>query len=119
MPIAATVTDHAGIPILTVSMEVELISGAAVPTIIAAGDVDVDTAPLLRAALVAAVDRHPRVCCDLRGVTFFSVAGINALVAGRRRAVEAGSRLEVRGAHGMTRRVLEITGLGILLTGHR
>jgi anti-anti-sigma factor len=115
MPVAATVTDPAGVPILTVTLE--LISGVA--TVIADGDVDVDTAPLLRAAVIAAVDRHPRVCCDLRGVTFFGAAGSSALAAGHRRAAEAGARLEVRGAHGTTRRVLELTGLDILLTGHR
>jgi anti-anti-sigma factor len=118
MPVSATVTDGSGKPILTVTVDVQPASTVEPLTVSADGDVDLDTAPLLRAALVAAVGRHPHVCCDLRGVTFFGAAGINALVAGRRRAIEIGSRLEVRGAEGMTRRVLELTGLEFLLSGH-
>jgi anti-anti-sigma factor len=116
MSVTATVTDLSGDPILTVTLSVRP-GGGEPPTVIAAGDVDLDTAPLLHAALITAVDRHRRVRCDLSGVTFFSAAGVSALLAGRRRAGENGSRLEVRGAHGITRRVLEITGLETLLGG--
>jgi anti-anti-sigma factor len=58
-----------------------------------------------------------RFCCDLSEVTFFGAAGINALVIAHERAARAGSRLLIRGAHGITRRVLQITGLEDLLSG--
>jgi anti-anti-sigma factor len=83
----------------------------------AAGEVDLDTAPLLRAALVHAVDRHPVVWCDLSRATFFSAAGVSALVVAHRRAARAGRRLHVRRARGVTLRVLDLTGLDRLLSG--
>lgn len=116
MSVTATVTDVSGDPILTVTLIVEPVGSDEPPTVVAEGDVDLDTAPLLGAALITAVDGNPHVRCDLRRVTFFSAAGINALVAGHRRAVENGSRLEVRGAQGITRRLLRLTGLESLLS---
>jgi anti-anti-sigma factor len=118
LPVTATVTDLTGNPILTVTLLVEPADPAGPSTVVAKGEVDLDTGAILRTALIAAADRHRRVYCDLSGVTFFGAAGINALVAGHRRAVENGAELEVRGAHGMTRRVLQLTGLNALLTGH-
>ncbi|MCG5438107.1 STAS domain-containing protein [Micromonospora foliorum] len=81
----------------------------------AAGVVDLDTVDLLRGALLGAVDSHARVCCDLSEVTFLSAAGANVLVQARNRADARGCRLSVRGANGMVRRVLQITGLSWLL----
>jgi anti-anti-sigma factor len=76
-----------------------------------AGEIDLDTAPVLRDALCDAVEWNPTVCCDLSGVTFFSAAGVSALLAAYHRAASAGTRLTVRGAHGITERVLRISGL--------
>ncbi|MEV1154849.1 STAS domain-containing protein [Micromonospora chokoriensis] len=74
-----------------------------------AGYVDMDTAPLLRAALTNALDSHPDVCCDLAAVDFFSAAGVHVLLLAGDRAKRAGSRFAIRGAVGITRRVLRIT----------
>jgi len=80
-----------------------------------AGYVDMDTAPVLGAALTNAVDSHPEVCCDLAAVGFFSAAGVRILLAAHDRAGRSGSRFSVRGAGGITRRVLRITQADRLL----
>jgi anti-anti-sigma factor len=84
---------------------------AAVLVVAPAGEVDPATAPLLRAALLDAVDGYPQVCCDLTGVNFLGAAGVTVLVAALERAAGAGSRLRIRGAQGITERVLRITGV--------
>lgn len=43
------------------------------------GEVDVDTAPLVRAALVSLVERNKQVSVDLRGVSFLDSSGLAAL----------------------------------------
>lgn len=85
------------------------------PMITVTGDIDIDTAPLLHQVLIDALRAHPRVCCDLGGVSFFGAAGANALLAGNAYAVGRGADLTVRGVRGMARRVFEITGLSDLL----
>ncbi|MCG5442889.1 STAS domain-containing protein [Micromonospora sp. NIE79] len=81
------------------------------------GYVDMDTAPRLATALMNAIDSHPEVCCDLTGVGFFSAAGVRALLLARDRADQVGSRFTIRGAEGITQRVLRITGVEHLLLG--
>jgi len=113
----ATVTGLSATP-LRIARRAEPPAHSGAPgTLVAAvaGEIDLVTAPLLQAALMDAVDRHREVCCDLSGVTFFGAAGINALLVARERAARAGSCLLIRGAHGITRRVLQITGLEGLL----
>ena len=74
-------------------------------------------APRLATALMNAIDSHPEVCCDLTGVGFFSAAGVRVLLLARDRADQVGSRFSIRGAGGITRRVLRITGVERLLLG--
>jgi anti-anti-sigma factor len=83
--------------------------------VVTAGEVDLATAPLLLRTLLSAVDRHPRVCCDLTGVTFFSAAGLAALVTAHRRAADTGGHLSVRRAQGITRYLLDVSEVGQLL----
>jgi anti-anti-sigma factor len=116
--VAGTVTGPSGTALLTVTLRTEPPENPAAQALLvvaAAGEVDVDTAPLLHAALADAVDRHAMVCCDLSEVSFLSAAGITALISAHQRAAETGARLTVRGAHGVTRRVLRISGLEQLL----
>ncbi|MEU8185142.1 STAS domain-containing protein [Micromonospora sp. NPDC049044] len=82
------------------------------------GYVDMDTAPRLATALCNAIDSHPEVCCDLTGISFFSAAGVHALLLARDRADRVGSRFSIRGATGVTLRVLRITGVAPLLLDH-
>ncbi|MFE9189235.1 STAS domain-containing protein [Micromonospora sp. NPDC007208] len=81
------------------------------------GYVDMDTAPRLATALMNAIDSHPEVCCDLSGVGFFSAAGVHVLLVAHERANRVGSRFSIRGAAGITQRVLRITGVERLLPG--
>jgi anti-anti-sigma factor len=98
----------AGTAVATVSQLGGAPIGSAVVTV--AGEIDEATTPSLSAALTGAIDGHERVCCDLSGVAFFGAAGVNTLLAAHRHAQAAGRIFGVRGAHGTTRRVLEITG---------
>jgi anti-anti-sigma factor len=119
--VAGTVTGSTGAAPLTVTVRAESPKNGATEALLvvdAAGEVDLDTAPLLRAALLDAVERRSAVCCDLSDVAFFSAAGVAALVAAYRRARETGAHLTVRGAYGVTARVLKITGTEQLLGEH-
>ncbi len=107
--IVATVTRH------TEPADSAAGDGDALMVVAVAGDVDLDTASLLRIALTQAIDRHPRVCCDLSEVQFFGAAGANILVEAHRHAVSAGRNFGVRGAHGFINRVLHIVGLDEVL----
>ncbi|WP_346121258.1 STAS domain-containing protein [Micromonospora coerulea] len=83
----------------------------------ATGEIDLETAPALRAALTAAVQGHPAVCCDLSGVTFCCAAGVTVLLEAAHEAARAGRRFSVEGARGVTARVLHATGVDRLLSG--
>jgi|SRR3954470_14126839 anti-sigma B factor antagonist len=82
-----------------------------------AGEVDVLTAPGLRAAVHEAIARAGTgtVVLDLAGVTFLDSSGVQALLDGYHSAMVAGGRLTVRGARGTAYRVLQIVGLTRLL----
>jgi anti-anti-sigma factor len=80
------------------------------------GDLDADTGPLLHIALTEALDANPNVCCDLSRVAFFGAAGANTVLAAHVRAAAAARRFTMRGVHGLTRLVLDITGLDEILT---
>ena len=79
------------------------------------GDLDADTAPLLHTALTSAVRRNRHVCCDLNQVAFLSAAGVNTILDTLRHADDAGCVFTVRGVHGISARVFQITGLDALL----
>jgi anti-anti-sigma factor len=85
--------------------------GDALVVVAVAGDVELDTASLLRTALTQAIDQHPRVCCDLSNAGYFGAAGANLLVRAHQHAVRIGHDFGVRGAHGFIDRVLRIVGL--------
>ena len=59
------------------------------------GDVDIATAPELRAGLRGLVEQYRTVVVDLAGVGFMDSTGLGILVASRNRAVAAGHRLVV------------------------
>lgn len=83
-----------------------------------AGEIDQDTVCLVDVALTSAIRGNDRVCCDLSRVEFLSAAGINTVLAAHRYAAVTGHRFSVRGARGITRRVLEITELHrVLISG--
>ena len=75
------------------------------------GDLDLDTAPLAEAVLTQALDGAERVCLDLSEVRFFGAAGVGVVVAGRQHAAALGRELRLSGVHGITERVLALTGV--------
>ncbi|WP_328477346.1 STAS domain-containing protein [Actinoplanes sp. NBC_00393] len=95
---------------------VPLADGTAAAIVFVDGEVDAETTPVLQEALLNAVDGYPTVYCDLNRVVFFGAAGANSVAAAGRRAATVGHRLELCGAHGLTRQVLAIAGLDRLLT---
>ncbi len=117
---SATLAGADGTIVATVTRHTEPADSAAghddaLMVVAVAGDVDLDTASLLRLTLTQAIDRHPRVCCDLSEVGFFGAAGANMLLEAHRHAVNAGHDFGVRGAHGIIDRVLQIVGLDDVL----
>lgn len=90
-------------------------NGAVVVRVV--GELDLATAPGLDDVL-SSVCSTPveRVMVDFSRLTFLSAAGLHVLVAAHNRLLSAGRKgLVVRGASGITRRVLQLTGLTGLL----
>ena len=76
--------------------------------VVVSGEIDMATAPKLRAHLVTA---KGHVIVDLRAVSFLDSSGIAALVDARKRLTDAGGNLLLRKPEGIVRRALEIIGL--------
>jgi RNA polymerase sigma-B factor len=87
-------------------VEVQRLPGGTV-LVLAAGEVDHDTAPELRSALceTAMADRPVRVRADLGGVPLLDGAGVGALVAGYRAAQHGGAEF---GLERLRRPVVEV-----------
>ena len=120
---SGAVTGFDGAVLATISRRTELHPGghpdtsADVPLVVidVVGDLDADTAPLLRAALTHAIGRNPRVCCDLSRAGFIGAAAINTFFAALRDADDAGCAFHVRGIHGFYACVFALTGLDAVL----
>jgi anti-sigma B factor antagonist len=82
-----------------------------------AGDFDMAVGTTLAEALVRAANDPAvaRVVVDLQGAEFLDSHGVAGLVAGYEEASRIGRRFTVTNAHGMVRRVLDITGLSEVL----
>ena len=82
-----------------------------------AGELDLHSAPQLRAELTRAIESSapPRVIVDLSGVTFLDSTGVGVLVGALKRAREADGKLHFCNPQPRVCRVFEITGLvGVL-----
>ncbi|HST63977.1 MAG TPA: STAS domain-containing protein [Mycobacteriales bacterium] len=76
------------------------------------GELDIATAPLLRAALEGVYARRPvRVEVDLSEVTFLDASSLAGLIAARRRLAAQRAVLVLVDPSPIVRRVLDITGL--------
>lgn len=76
------------------------------------GEIDLHSAPQLRAALLKSTEgERPRVVIDLSDVVFVDSTGIGVLVGALKRARENGGGLHFCGLGARVRRVFEITGL--------
>ncbi|MGI5165697.1 STAS domain-containing protein [Spirillospora sp. CA-253888] len=84
------------------------------------GEIDIASAPDLRARLRTALDSAgPRAVIDLSGVTFCDVSGLALLVWAHRRAGAAGTDLVLAAPRPQLARLLEVTGLDRTFTVRR
>ncbi|MFL6090278.1 MAG: STAS domain-containing protein [Aeromicrobium sp.] len=83
--------------------------------VLAEGDVDLATAPMLREALGRVLQNPGSVVVDVGGVGFIDSSGLNALVWGHQQAQKSGGSLSLRRPSPMLCRLLEITALDSLL----
>ena len=82
------------------------------PVVEICGDIDILSAPRLRDELLQVVRRHgPRLALDLTGVTFLDCAGVNVLLAARRRARLDDGWVRVTRASPRARRTISLLGL--------
>jgi anti-sigma B factor antagonist len=75
-----------------------------------AGELDLATAPLLRAAFPDPI-QEATVILDLAGLSFMGSSGVGELVMARQRSMDQGWTLKVRGVSGVVANVLRITGV--------
>ena len=123
LPVAATMTGADGTVLVTISRHTEhpvpqpTGSSTQTPLVVVdvVGEIDADTAALLHSALTSAVRRHRRVCCDLSRVAFLGAAGVNTILDVLHTADNTGCVFTVRGVHGISARVFQITGLDAVL----
>jgi anti-sigma B factor antagonist len=89
---------------------------AAQPVIVARGEIDVATSPILRSELTSALALQPReLTLDLRDVSFVDSSGLGVMVGALKRLREAGGdRFAIVQAQDSVRKVFDITGLNAL-----
>jgi anti-sigma B factor antagonist len=77
------------------------------------GELDIGTAPELRATLMEAIEQHPgeRLIADLEGLEFIDSAGLGILIGGRKRAQAEGGDLVLVSTGRNVAKILELTGL--------
>ena len=80
------------------------------------GEVDIETAPRMRAALGAAIDAGQPVVVDLGAVTFMDSFGFGVLAAAHRQGARAGTPVLLRAVSQRIRRLLGLLGLDEVLT---
>lgn len=84
-------------------------------TVVAAGEVDLDTCAVLHRAVEGALKREPAtMVVDLQGVTFMSSEGLSELVWAMNHADRAGTHLVIIPSS-MVYRILAVTGLVAVL----
>lgn len=87
-------------------------------TISLSGDLDPATAPLLEDVIAKALDDGSvrRVVLDLSGLSFLDSSGLRVFVTAREALATRGAELVLRQPTDNTRRLLDITGLGEVIT---
>jgi anti-anti-sigma factor len=94
------------------NIDVDQVDGLTAVT--ATGEIDLASAPELRAALEPITGR---VVVHLDEVTYLDSSGIAVLVAQHHRLASDHGRLVLRGPNAAVRRTLELTGLGEWIDG--
>lgn len=83
-------------------------------TISVAGDLDIDTAPRLKATIDGLVDRDADLRLDVRDLEFLDSSGLNVLLGASYACQQGGRTFRLVEVTDLVRRVLDITGV----TGH-
>jgi anti-sigma B factor antagonist len=93
-------------------LHVAVRGGGTETVVTVSGELDMCTAAELRECLLRVIHRHgPRLTLDLGCVTFMDCAGINVLLAARRRARLEGGWVHVIRASARVRRLLALLGM--------
>lgn len=90
-------------------------------TVVAVGEIDMDTCPILRRSLYEALSASVRgIELDLAGVRFCDCSGLNVLMLAGRNAAAEGRTVVVRSASPAVERLLTATGTSSLFAfgGH-
>lgn len=87
-------------------------------TIALAGELDPATAPQLDQAIQTAteIEGLQRLVLDLAGLTFIDSSGLRVFVTARQSLTDSGGELVLRSPSTTVRRLLDITGLGEVLS---
>jgi anti-sigma B factor antagonist len=89
------------------------------PLLVVRGEIDVQTAPALRTALVEIIDEGGRrILVDLEGVGFIDSVGLGMLMAGLKRARSRDGDLEIIATGRAVLHVFEVTGVNRIMTVH-
>lgn len=102
---------------MTLSIDVERREAATL--LVLRGDLDLQTAPDLRDALVEVIEDGVRIVVDMEAVDFLDSAGLGILVGGLKRARTHGGELELVCSSRGVLKPIEITGLDRVFTIHR
>ena len=96
-PLTMRVTDHPG----------------AVSVVAVAGEIDRDSAPRLQQSVAGVLARGGVHCLvvDLSQVDFGAAAGVRVLLSCHAHAQQLGVRMQIRGARGQVRQVLDICAI--------
>jgi anti-sigma B factor antagonist len=87
--------------------------------VIAAGEIDLYTAPRLHSELAAVIDNAApasRIVVDMSGVEFCDSTGMNVLLSSLRQARERGGELELAAPRPAVMKILQVTGLDSVFT---
>ena len=86
--------------------------------VIAAGEIDLYTAPRLHSELAAVINAAPasRIVVDMSGVEFCDSTGMNVLLSSLRQARERGGELELAAPRPAVKKILQVTGLDTVFT---
>ena len=92
-------------------MSFRISEDGAAATVFLTGDIDLETSPLARQTLLAAVDKGMPVVVDMGGVSYMDSSGIASLVEAFQKAKSAGHDFSLARVGGTVQKVLALARL--------
>ena len=80
------------------------------------GELDADSCPATRPAILAAIESASSVVVDLSLVTFCDSQALSMFIEAARTATERGTEFAIRGASAFAQRLFKITGVDEVIT---